>query len=52
MTPQPSSDEALEPASPRPLLGLRFWLLISFTVVCILAGLAVAWLGPVWFPAP
>lgn len=52
MTPLPESDEAPDPAPPRPLLGPRFWLLISFTVVCILAGLAVAWLGPVWFPAP
>ncbi len=36
---------------PGPLLGLRFWLLIGFAVFCIAAGLAVAWLGPVWFPA-
>ena len=35
-----------------PLLGLRFWLLIAFAVVCIAAGLGVARLGPVLFPAP
>lgn len=37
---------------PGPLLGLRFWLLIAFAVFCVAAGLAVARLGPVWFPPP
>ncbi|MCG9915340.1 MAG: hypothetical protein MH112_03135 [Phenylobacterium sp.] len=52
MTVKPGPDDPSDQDPTRPLLGPRFWLLISFTVVCILAGLAVAWLGPVWFPAP
>jgi hypothetical protein len=46
---EPEDDDA-DVRPPGSLLGLRFWLLISFAVICIVAGLAVAWLGPVWFP--
>lgn len=54
MTPPPpgeaeEDDQDARPA--RPLLGLRFWLLIGFAAACVAAGLAVATLGPVWFPA-
>ncbi|MGQ3016372.1 hypothetical protein [Phenylobacterium sp.] len=53
--PPPPGDPDEDDAGARPsgpLLGLRFWLLIVFTVVCIAAGLGVARLGPVLFPAP
>ncbi|MDP3117976.1 MAG: hypothetical protein Q8N19_12785 [Phenylobacterium sp.] len=53
--PPPPGDPDEDDPAPRPpgqLLGLRFWLLIAFAVVCIAAGLGVARLGPVLFPAP
>lgn len=52
--PPPGDPDEDDPGArpPGPLLGPRFWLLIVFTVVCIAAGLAVARLGPVVFPAP
>jgi hypothetical protein len=49
--PDASDEDAPGAHSPGPLLGLRFWLLIAFAVVCIAAGLGVARLGPVLFPA-
>jgi hypothetical protein len=49
-TAAPDADDP-DPRPSGPLLGLRFWLLIAFAVVCIVGGLAVALLGPVWFPA-
>jgi hypothetical protein len=32
--------------APRPLLGVTFWIMMAFTAVCVLAGAAVAVLGP------
>src|SRR5207302_731051 len=31
---------------PRPLLGVTFWAMIAFAVVCVLAGVAIADFGP------
>jgi hypothetical protein len=31
---------------PRPLITARFWALMIFAAVCVLAGIAVAVLGP------
>jgi hypothetical protein len=48
----PSSDPQLtapmDPAEyrPRPLLGVTFWAMIAFGVVCVLAGVALATYGP------
>ena len=48
----PPSDPQLtaptDPADyrPRPLLGVTFWAMIAFGVVCVLAGVALASLGP------
>jgi len=35
---------------PKPLMGLGFWALIAFGVLCVLAGAAVALLGPKLLP--
>lgn len=35
---------------PKPLMGLGFWALIAFGVLCVLAGAAVALLGPRLLP--
>jgi hypothetical protein len=46
---QPSApDPPKDPAAyrPRPLLGLGFWGLLAFALVCILAGIAIAEFGP------
>jgi hypothetical protein len=37
---------------PRPLLGLTFWAMIAFAVLCVLAGVAIANLGPRLFAKP
>ncbi len=37
---------------PRPLMGLGFWALIAFGLLCVLAGAGVALLGPRFFPPP
>ena len=38
---------------PRPLLGVTFWAMIAFAVVCVLAGVAIAQFGPRLFsPKP
>jgi hypothetical protein len=37
---------------PRPLLGLTFWAMIAFAVLCVLAGVAIASLGPRLFARP
>jgi hypothetical protein len=37
---------------PRPLLGLTFWAMIAFAVLCVLAGVAIANLGPRLFARP
>jgi hypothetical protein len=31
---------------PKPLMGRAFWLLLVFAFVCVVAGAAVAMLGP------
>ena len=31
---------------PRPLMGRGFWLLMVFAALCVIAGIAVAVLGP------
>ena len=31
---------------PRPLMGRGFWALMVFALVCVIAGIAVATLGP------
>jgi len=36
---------------PKPLMGLGFWALIAFGVLCVLAGVGVAVLGPRLLPA-
>ena len=37
---------------PRPLLGLTFWAMIAFAVLCVLAGVAIANLSPRLFARP
>jgi hypothetical protein len=37
---------------PRPLLGFTFWAMIAFAVLCVLAGVAIANLGPRLFATP
>jgi hypothetical protein len=38
---------------PRPLLGVTFWAMVAFAVVCVLAGVAIAHFGPGLFaPKP
>ena len=36
---------------PRPLLTARFWALMIFAALCVLAGIGVAVLGPRFPPA-
>ncbi len=43
--PDPQDDDR-----PRTGLGVVFWASILFCFACVLAGAAVAWLGPTWFP--
>ena len=43
--PDPAEDDPAGP-EPRPLLGLRFWLILAISLACTLAGLGVAVLGP------
>lgn len=31
---------------PKPLLGVGFWVIVVFGLICVLAGVAVAVLGP------
>ena len=35
----------------RPLMGPVFWLLLAFAALCVIAGIAVATLGPRLLPA-
>jgi hypothetical protein len=55
MTPSPDDDISApkDPAEyrPRPLLGLGFWAMIVFGVICVLAGVGVALLAPRLLPA-
>jgi hypothetical protein len=38
---------------PRPLLGVTFWAMVAFAVICVLAGVAIAQFGPGLFaPKP
>lgn len=41
MSPDPDADPP-----PRPLLGLGFWLILGLSLVCVLAGVAIATLAP------
>ncbi|MFN9847084.1 MAG: COG4223 family protein [Alphaproteobacteria bacterium] len=45
---QSDTEAPKDPATyrPRPLLGLGFWVFMAFGVLCVLAGAAVALLGP------
>lgn len=61
MSPTPKADMAADMAAPRdpadyrprPLLGLSFWALLLFGLVCVLAGVALAILGPkLWARRP
>lgn len=36
--------------APRPPMGPPFWIALGFGLVCVLAGLALAKLGPGLFP--
>lgn len=36
---------------PKPLMGVGFWALIALSVLCVLAGVAVATLAPKLLPA-
>lgn len=49
----PDPDLPKDPAEyrPKPLMGIGFWALIAFGVLCVLAGVAVATLGPRLLPA-
>lgn len=49
MSPEP--EPARKGLGPSKGLGALFWSMIIFGFVCILAGAAVAWLGPTLFPA-
>lgn len=51
MSPPSDAPEAAAPKDPaayrpRPLLGMTFWAMIAFAVICILAGVAIADFGP------
>ena len=37
-------------ARPRRGLGLAFWAVIVFGLLCVLAGVAIDRFGPTWFP--
>ena len=47
-------DLSRDPAEhrPKPLLGPTFWAMIALSVVCVLAGAAVAFLAPQLLGAP
>ena len=42
--PVPPSDPA--EYRPKPLLGVGFWVMVAFGLLCVLAGVAVTLLGP------
>ena len=48
----PEPDQPQNPAEPRPppLMGAVFWVLMMFAVLCVLAGVVVAVLGPRLLP--
>ncbi|MBL8771042.1 MAG: hypothetical protein JNK30_06625 [Phenylobacterium sp.] len=51
----PEPPEAAQPdpddAPLRPLMGPVFWIMVTLCVVCVAAGIGVAWLGPrIWAP--
>jgi hypothetical protein len=52
MTPPLDPDLPKDPAAyrRRPLLGVGFWALIAFSVLCVLAGVGVTYLGPRLLP--
>jgi len=35
-----------DPDEPKPLMGRMFWIMLALSVVCIAAGVAVAFLAP------
>jgi hypothetical protein len=43
-----SPDDDRPPPSLRRGFPLGVWLALAFSALCILAGVAVAWLGPRW----
>jgi hypothetical protein len=45
---RPDAEAPKDPATyrPRPLLGVGFWVVMVFCVLCVLAGAGVAFLGP------
>ena len=47
--PEPIDDE--ETGRPRPLFGVGFWIALAFGLVCVIAGLAFAKLGPEYLRA-
>ena len=57
MSPPSDAPEVTAPKDPaayrpRPLLGVTFWAMIAFAVLCVLAGVAIANLGPRLFDKP
>lgn len=46
----PEATAPKDPAAyrPKPLLGVTFWAMVAFAVLCVLAGVAIANLGPRW----
>lgn len=48
----PEADDDEGPAGrPRALFGVAFWIALLFGVLCVVAGYALARLGPQLFPA-
>jgi len=57
MSPPSDAPEVTAPKDPadyrpRPLLGVTFWAMIAFAVLCVLAGVAIASFGPRLFDRP
>ena len=50
----PEPDLPDDPAEhrPAPLMGPAFWVFVGLGVLCVLAGVAVALLGPTLLPGP
>jgi hypothetical protein len=46
MSSDPGAPGGPDDEPPRPLLGLGFWLFLILCLACVLAGVAVATLGP------
>ena len=55
MSEPPDISAPKDPAAyrPRPLLGVSFWAMIALSVLCVLAGVAIATVAPrLWAPRP